>query len=139
VTEQRELKAWQLKTAVNLLPEEASVFVRFEGSSAMSIEKVTLIRDEKDREVLELVLPTQPTDSAVDSDLTRLCENMVTGKSTIFQVRFGMDVLEKCNAHTGGERLKVLSHYFGEAQRQVDEIISFGQEAGEVAAEEDDS
>lgn len=138
MSEQRRLKAWQLKEVLDQLPDEADVNVRFEGTPNMVIEKVSLEQTENGGHDLVLVLPAQPLDTAVDSDLTRLCENMVTGKSTIFQVRFGMDVMKQCNATTPATRLEALSMYFRDAKAKVDEVIEFGEEAGRMAAEESD-
>lgn len=116
-------------------PGNGPVRIRLEGTPSMPVESA-VIDYVRGRPELSLVLPARPLDSAVDADLSRLCENMIKGVSTIFQVRFGMDLMRQAGAETPAARLHALSMYFKEAQRMIDDTIRFGQEAGEMA--EDD-
>ena len=134
--EERRLTAGELRGLLDDFHDEAPVVVRFEGSLPMPVESAETLRRRNGEFELALVLPAQPTeDSAVDSDFTRLCEKMIRGESTIFQVRFGMDLMRQCNARTPAQRLDALSKYFAEAKRRIDEQIRFGEETGRMAAE----
>lgn len=136
MTDEARATVGDLREAIGQFDDDDRVSVAFEGTPSMDVVGIGTDRKPGGEVSLLLVLPEQPTDDAVDCDMTRLCEKVLRGESTIFQVRFGMDVFRQCNADTPDKRLQALSGYFAEAKRRVDEMISFGQEAGRIAAEE---
>lgn len=72
----------------------------------------------------------------IDSDLSRICEAMLRGTDMTFQVRFTMDLMNEAGAHGPQARVKALAQYFRDAAEKVEETISFGEEAGEIAESE---
>lgn len=125
-----------IREALKEFDDDDHVSVVFEGSTPIDVAGIGTDRKADGEVGLLLVLPAQPTDEAVDCDMTRLAEKVLRGESTIFQVRFGMELFQKCRADTPEKRLEALSLYFSEAKRMVDEFIRFGREAGDLAAEE---
>lgn len=72
----------------------------------------------------------------IDSDLSRIAECVLRGESVTFHVRFTAELMEKCGARDPQARLRVLANYFHDAAEKVEEIIRFGDEAGEIAEAE---
>lgn len=136
---ERRLTVGELRGFVEDFADDADVTVRFDGTLPMPVQDAEVRRGRNNELELCLILPPNPVaDEAVDFDFTRLCENMVRGESTTFQVRFGMDLMKRARAYTPAQRLEVLSKYFADAKKRVDDVIEFGNRAGRIAADEDE-
>lgn len=117
------------------------------GDEVIPVAKLELSRKHP---ILTVVAPVRPESlttpdgelrpeddpKTIDSDLSRICENMVRGVDTTFQVQFTMELMEQAGAHDVPTRLVALRQYFLDAAAKVEETIRFGEEAGEIAEAE---
>lgn len=137
--EEGRLTVGELRDALGDFDDDDLVKVRFEDAPSMPVEgvEVDFGEDGDSPGGLIFVLPAQPTDdAAVDTDFTRLCDRVFRGESTIFQVRFGAELMRQAGATTPTLRLVAVSKYFAEARRQVDEMLRSCHEAGRLLEHE---
>ena len=138
---ERALTIGDLREAIYHLPDDMPVTAGVQvGENTIPVKKIEFSADRVPMIVIVPPIHTSvpaPVDRTLDPDLSRVCENMVQGVDTTFQVPFSMSLMKECGAHDAPTRLHALAMYFRDAADKVEEIIRFGQEAGEMAEAED--
>ena len=139
----RELTIGDLREAMYHLPDGMLVTAGVQvGENTIPVRKVEFSADRVPMIVIvppvHASAPAPATeDPTLDADLSRIAENMVKGVDTTFQVPFTMALMKECGADHAQARLHALAMYFSDAADKIEEIIRFGQEAGEMAEAED--